>query len=101
MTEAIQKIIIDPNMENQELWNFYFSHKTLKRRYIDINGTKTPIELSQGTLKLIKQKKKQIMKNCFDRYHQANRLKYNEFYRKRYHEKKVLLPIFDENKENK
>jgi hypothetical protein len=95
-----QKIIIDPNMENQDLWNFYFSHKTLKRKYIDIDGIKTPIELSHHTMELIKKKKKQIMKNCFERYHQANRERYNEFYRKRYHEKKVL-PIFDENIQNK
>lgn len=85
-------MLIDPNMENQAVWNLYFSQKTLKRKYLTIDGVKTPIELSENTLNLIKQKKKQIMKNCFDRYHQAHRERYNEFYRKRYHEKK------DENK---
>lgn len=83
-----QKIIIDPNMENQDVWNHYISQKTLRRKYLDINGIKTPIELSENTLNLIQQKKKQIMKKCFDKYHESHREKYNEFYRNRYHEKK-------------
>jgi hypothetical protein len=86
--ETIEKIYIDPNMENQDIWNFYFSHKTLKRKFLDINGVRTPVELSPETLELIKQKKKQVMRNCFERYHQAHRERYNEFYRNRYHEKK-------------
>ena len=110
MTDTIQKIYIDPLMENQEIWNLYFSNKTLKRKYLVLDGIKTPIELSQDTYSLIKQKKQQIMKNCFDRYHNTHRERYNEFYRLRYHQKKAVsheqnesikeIPVIAENLKN-
>lgn len=80
-----QKILIDPEMEDRDIWNLYFSQKTLKRKYLSINGVKTPIELSENTLKLIHEKKKQSVKNCFYRYLQNNREKYNAIYREKYH----------------
>jgi len=86
---SVTKILLDPSMENQEIWNHYLSHKTLKRKYLQINGVRTPVELSQDTLNLIKEKKKQIMKTIFERYHNAHRQQYNDFYRLRYHQKKA------------
>lgn len=90
------KLIIDPNMENQEIWNIYISKNNLKRKYLELDGVLRAIELSKDTLHIIAEKRKQTLKRSFDRYHEKHREQYNEFYRLRYHEK-----VKDVNIENK
>ena len=80
------RLLIDPNMENQDIWNIYISKTNLKRKYLLVEGVYTAIELSPDTLSIIAQKKKETVRRCFDRYHDKHREKYNEFYRLKYHD---------------